>query len=121
MVAGFVQLTPMDSVSSCCAAARSATLMPMWKTSPHSRAGRTRPLRSVIAASGLLGGRGGRREELMAPVLPGRDLVHGLLAVHPQAAVAELDRVQLGRVDVERCHLVVGVLAEAVHQRDVVL
>src|ERR1700722_9666068 len=122
MVAGVVQRTPIDSVSSRWAASRSATRMPMWNTSPQSRAGTTRPVRSVMRLpSGERLGVTGRGKELMPPVLAGRDLVHGLLAVDPQAAVAELDRVELRRVDVEGRHLVVGVLVEAVHQRDVVL
>src|SRR6267154_5085893 len=113
MVAGVVQRTPIDSVSSRCAASRSATRIPMWNTSPQSRAGRPRPLRSVIAApSGeRVGvtwrrGRDGRGKEFVPPVLARSDLVDRLLAVDPQAAVAELDRVELRRVDVEGRHLV---------------
>src|SRR3984957_5485462 len=129
MVAGVVQLTPIDSVSSRWAASRSAPLIPTWNTSPHSRAGTPRPLRSVIGlpsgerlgVTGRGGGRAGRGKEFVPPVLAGGDLVDRLLAVDPKASVPELDRVELRRVDVEGRHLVVGVLAEAVHQRDVVL
>src|SRR5215469_6092296 len=101
---------PMEPVSSRCATSRSATRIPTWKTSPHSKLGTPAPERSIIGLPP-----GGRRGELMPPVGASGDLVRRLLALHAEPAEPELDRVPLRRVDVEGHHLVVGVPAQGVH------
>src|ERR1700687_4485802 len=55
------------------------------------------------------------REEPMAPEGPLSYLVGGLLAVDPQTAAAELHRVALRGIHVERHHVVVRMFAKRLH------